>query len=52
MLDEKNSNRSIFKTYEKAKDELISEVVNKSDLFSSNGELKDKETAEKQVINP
>jgi len=37
--------------YKKAKDELISEVVNKLDLFSSIGDLKDKETAEKQVIN-
>ena len=37
--------------YQKAKDELISEVVNKLDLFSSIGDLKDKETAEKQVKN-
>lgn len=37
--------------YKKAKDELISEVVNKLDLFSSIGDLKDKETAEKQVKN-
>jgi methylase of polypeptide subunit release factors len=37
--------------YEKAKEELVSEVVNKLDLFSSIGDLKDKETAEKQVKN-
>ncbi|GAI16719.1 unnamed protein product, partial [marine sediment metagenome] len=37
--------------YEKVEDELISEVVNKLDLFSSIGDIKDKDTAKKQVIN-
>jgi hypothetical protein len=40
-----------FIIYEKVEEELISEVVNKLDLFSSIGDIKDKETAEKQVIN-
>ena len=37
--------------YQVSTDELASEVVNKLDLFSSIGEIKDKETANKQVIN-
>lgn len=37
--------------YQISTDELASEVVNKLDLFSSIGEIKDKEVAKKQVIN-
>ncbi|MGD0405670.1 MAG: N-6 DNA methylase [Candidatus Bathyarchaeia archaeon] len=37
--------------YQISTDELASEVVNKLDLFSSIGEIKDKEVAQKQVIN-
>ncbi len=37
--------------YQIKTEELISEVVDKLDLFSSIGEIKDKETAKKQVIN-
>jgi hypothetical protein len=37
--------------YQVSTEELASEVVNKLDLFSSIGEIKDKETAKKQVIN-
>jgi hypothetical protein len=37
--------------YQITTDELASEVVNKLDLFSSIGEIKDKEVAQKQVIN-
>lgn len=37
--------------YQIKTDELASEVVNKLDLFSSIGEIKDKEVAKKQVIN-
>lgn len=37
--------------YQIKAEELISEVVNKLDLFSSIGEIKDLETAKKQVIN-
>ena len=37
--------------YQVSTDELASEVVNKLDLFSSIGEIKDKEVAKKQVIN-
>jgi tRNA1(Val) A37 N6-methylase TrmN6 len=32
-------------------EELVTEVVNKLDLFSSIGEIKDKDTAKRQVIN-
>jgi hypothetical protein len=37
--------------YQISTDELASEVVNKLDLFSSIGEIRDKEVAKKQVIN-
>lgn len=37
--------------YQIRTDELASEVVNKLDLFSSIGEIKNKEVAKKQVIN-
>jgi len=37
--------------YQIKTDELVSEVVNKLDLFSSIGEIKDKKTAKNQVIN-
>ena len=37
--------------YQIKEEKLISEVVDKLDLFSSIGEIKDKKTAEKQVIN-
>ncbi len=37
--------------YQISTDELASEVVNKLDLFSSIGEIKDKDLARKQVIN-
>jgi hypothetical protein len=37
--------------YQVSTEELASEVVNKLDLFSSIGEIKDKEVAKKQVIN-
>jgi len=37
--------------YQIKTDELIAEVVDKLDLFSAIGEIKDKETAKKQVIN-
>lgn len=37
--------------YEIRTDELVAEVVDKLDLFSSIGEIKDKDTAKKQVIN-
>lgn len=37
--------------YEIRTDELVAEVVDKLDLFSSIGEIKDKETAKRQVIN-
>ena len=37
--------------YQVSTDELASEVVNKLDLFSSIGEIKEKEVAQKQVIN-
>lgn len=37
--------------YQIKTDELASEVVNKLDLFSSIGEIKDKEMAKKQVVN-
>lgn len=37
--------------YQVSTDELASEVVNKLDLFSSIGEIKDKEIAKKQIIN-
>ena len=37
--------------YQIRTEELASEVVNKLDLFSSVGEIKDKEVAKKQVIN-
>lgn len=37
--------------YQIRTDELISEVVNKLDLFTSIGEIKDKDTAKKQVVN-
>ncbi|MEM3488966.1 MAG: N-6 DNA methylase [Nitrososphaerota archaeon] len=37
--------------YQIRTDELVSEVVNKLDLFTSIGEIKDKETAKKQIIN-
>ncbi|OYT38158.1 hypothetical protein B6U82_00445, partial [Candidatus Pacearchaeota archaeon ex4484_31] len=37
--------------YQIKTEELITEVVDKLDLFSSIGEIKDKETAKKQVIN-
>ena len=37
--------------YQIKTEELASEVVNKLDLFSSIGEIKDKEVARKQVIN-
>jgi len=37
--------------YQIKEEKLISEVVNKLDLFSSIGEIKDKKTAENQVMN-
>jgi len=37
--------------YQIKADELITEVVDKLDLFSSIGEIKDKETAKRQVMN-
>jgi len=37
--------------YQISTDELASEVVNKLDLFSSLGEIREKEVAKKQVIN-
>ncbi|HEC91931.1 MAG TPA: hypothetical protein ENI51_02895, partial [Candidatus Atribacteria bacterium] len=37
--------------YQIKAEELITEVVDKLDLFSSIGEIKDKETAKRQVIN-
>jgi len=37
--------------YQIKTDELISEVVNKLDLFTSVGEIKDEETAKRQVLN-
>ncbi len=37
--------------YQIRTEELVAEVVDKLDLFSSIGEIKDKETAKKQVIN-
>ena len=37
--------------YQISTDELASEVVNKLDLFSSIGEIKDKEVAKRQAIN-
>jgi len=37
--------------YQIKTDELVSEVVNKLDLFTSVGEIKDKETAKRQVVN-
>jgi len=37
--------------YQIKTDELASEVVNKLDLFSSIGEIKDKQIAKKQVVN-
>lgn len=37
--------------YQVSTDELASEVANKLDLFSSIGEIKDKEVAKKQIIN-
>jgi Holliday junction resolvase len=37
--------------YQIRTDELVSEVVNKLELFTSIGEIKDKETAKKQVVN-
>ena len=37
--------------YQIKTEELASEVVNKLDLFSSIGEIKDKEVAKKQVVN-
>jgi len=37
--------------YQIRTDELVSEVVNKLDLFTSVGEIKDEETAKRQVVN-
>ena len=37
--------------YQIRTDELVSEVVNKLELFTSIGEIKDKETGKKQVVN-
>jgi len=37
--------------YQIKTDELVSEVVNKLDLFTSVGEIKDEETAKRQVVN-
>jgi len=37
--------------YQIRTDELVSEVINKLDLFLSVGEIKDEETAKKQVVN-